>query len=353
MRLPSPRTLVASAAALALVPALALGPASTAGADDRKEAARTLVAEARAADSHCVAVVRDGRTVLHQDLDRKVDVTQAFSITKSVTSLLVGIAQDKGMLSLDDRVSTYVPAWRRTASKRVTVRHLLANTSGREWSFDTDYSRMAGKARNKTRFSIRLSQQARPGTEWYYNNSAIQVLEQVLRRATGRPVDEFAQRVLLGPLGMRDSVMNADPSGHTMTFAGLTSTCRDLARLGVMLADKGRYRGKRIVSKRYWREATQRSSSELNRAYGLLFWINEPGPVLPAVPAPEGTPVAQGPMVPSAPDDAFWAIGLGQQILHVSPSTGVVAVRLGTSPPADAPLTVGRFTELATTVAGR
>ncbi|WP_110180522.1 serine hydrolase domain-containing protein [Nocardioides solisilvae] len=326
----------------------ALVPASSGAASDRQ----ALLAEARAAGSHCVAVVRDGRTVLSKDLDRRVDTSTAWSITKSVTSLLVGIAQDRGLLRLDDRVSRYVPEWRRTPSRRVTVRHLLANTSGREWSMETDYTEMTS-ARNKTRFSVRLSQQARPGTEWYYNNSAIQVLEAVLEKATGMPVHEFADRVLLRPLRMRSSSIQRDPSGNTMLFAGLVTTCPDLARLGVMLADGGKYQGRRIVSKRYLRQATQRSSSELNRAYGLLFWINEPGPVLPAVPLPEGTPTPQGPMVPGAPEDAFWAIGLGQQILHVSPSTGVVAVRLGEPPTEAAPLTVARFTELATAVARR
>lgn len=314
--------------------------------------ARTLVAEARAADSHCVTVVRNGRTVLDKDLDRTVDTSQAWSITKSVTALLVGIAQDRGLLRLDDKVSTYVKEWRRTPSRRVTVRHLLANTSGREWGLETDYRRMTG-SRDKTRFAIRLSQQAEPGTEWYYNNSAIQVLEEVLRKATGMPVHAFADRVLLRPLRMRDSSIQRDPSGNTMLFAGLVTTCRDLARLGVMLADGGRYDDRRIVSKRFLRQATQRPSSELNAGYGLLFWINEPGPLLPALPLPAGAAIPQGPLVPAADDDAFWAIGLGEQILHVSPSRGVVAVRLGEPPSAEGPLGVRRFTELALAVAQR
>ena len=346
-------------ALVALVATAALGAGATyagpTGAQvppgPRADAAAALVAETRAADSHCVAVVRDGRTILQRDFAPRVDTTVAWSITKSVTSVLVGIARDKRMLRLDDRVARYVPQWRGTASRRVTVRQLLANTSGREWSARLDYQVMIG-ARNKTRFAIRLDQAQRPGTTWAYNNSASQVLEAVLEKATKRPVADFAQATLFGPLRMRSTSIQTDAAGNPMVFGGLRSTCPDLARFGVMLADGGKYRGRRIVSRDYLRLATQQPSSQLNTAYGLLFWINEPGPVLPPVPGPEGAPVPQGPMVPTAPENAYWAIGLNQQVLHVSPSERIVSVRLGDPPPAEAPLTLSRFTELSRAVAG-
>lgn len=339
------------AAVLALALAGATTPAGGAQALERQSPRHELVHEARAADSHCVTVVRDGRTLLSRDLAREIEVSAAWSVTKSVTSLLVGIAADRGLLDLDDRVARWVPAWRGTASRKVTVRQLLANTSGRQWGFRLDYVRMAARAPNKTRFAIRLGQEAPPGSTWVYNNSAIQVLERVLERATGRTVPELADRHLFGPLGMRSTRFQLDAAGNAMVFAGLLTTCRDLARLGTMLADRGRFAGRRLVSGGYWRDATQGPGSPHNAAYGLLFWVNEPGPLLPAVPAPAGTPVAQGPLVPEADDDAFWALGLHQQYVFVSPRSGVVAVRLGGPPPADAPLTLRRFTELSLAVA--
>lgn len=345
--------LVAGALTTTLAATLAPAPTTAAAATPSADARRQLVEEARAADSHCVTVVRDGRTLLARDLDKSVDVSQIWSITKSVTALLVGIAQDQRLLDVDDRVATYVPAWRGTPSRRVTIRHLLANTSGREWSLETDYSAMAGRAADKTRFSIRLSQEARPGTVWAYNNAAIQVLEAVLEKATRTSVPDFARTHLFRPLGMHRTRFQLDGAGNAMVFGGLLSTCRDLARLGVLLADDGRVKGRRVISARYLREATQRPSSELNAAYGLLFWINEPGPLLQAVPGAPGAPAEQGPMVPAAGPKAFWGIGLFGQLLFVSPADDVVAVRLGDQPPAGAPLSVGRFTELALGVAGR
>jgi CubicO group peptidase (beta-lactamase class C family) len=316
-------------------------------AASRADARTQLVRAAKAADSHCVAVVRKRKTLIDRDLAPEIGSTQAWSVTKSVASLLVGIAQDQGLLDLDDRVSTYVPQWRGTDSATVTVRHLLSNTSGREWDFTTDYLTMAGKARNKTRFAINLGQDSEPGTTWFYNNSAIQVLEQVLQKATGGSVRTFANANLFGPLGMTSTTMAADAVGNPLLYAGVMTTCTDLARLGVMLAQEGRYDGRRIVSKQFWKRATQRSSSQLNAAYGLLFWVNEPGTLLPAVPAAPGTPVAQGPLVPAAGEDAFWAIGLNQQLLFVDPVRDIVAVRLGDPAPAEAGFTVRSFTELA------
>ena len=345
------RTRLAALLAVGTVSALtATATAAVPSREGSADPAQQLVAEAQAARSHCVTVVRDGRTVLDRDLDPAVATSPGWSVTKSVASLLVGIAEDRRLLDLDDRVAEHVPAWRRTPSRKVTVRHLLANTSGRQWSYATDYERMAGRARDKTRFAVRLRQEARPGTVWRYNNAAIQVLEQVLEEATGTSVPRFARKHLFRPLGMRSTSFQLDGAGNAMVFAGLLTTCGDLARLGVMLADGGRADGRRIVSPGYLAEATQRPSSTLNAAYGYLFWINEPGPALGAIPPPAGTPPEQGPLVPSAPADTYWAIGLFQQLLLVSPSTGVVAVRMGEAPPPDAPLTLPRFTELALAV---
>ena len=93
--------------------------------------------------------------------------------------------------------------------------------------------------------------------------------------------------------------------------------------------------------------ATGRSSTQLNAAYGLLWWLNQPGPVVSPLIATtgRGDPEAgTGPLVPGAPEDAFWALGFRNQIVAVVPSEGIVAVRLGAEPPADAPFTQSELT---------
>jgi CubicO group peptidase (beta-lactamase class C family) len=256
-----------------------------------------------------------------------------FSATKSVTSTLVGIAVDEGELSLDDEASDYIPAWRGTPSADVTVRDLVSNVSGREWSLALDYGAMLA-ARDKTRFAIDLGQDEAPGTVWAYNNSAIQTLSAVLEAATGVPARRYAREKLFGPLGMRATEMTTDPAGNTLTFMGVRSTCRDLARFGLLFLERGRFGDRQVVSADWVQQATGAPSTELNAAYGYLWWLNREGVLASPTAASSvdgvaaGT-VARGQLVPGAPADMFWAIGLGNQIVQVDPGSRTVVVRLG------------------------
>ena len=122
-------------------------------------------------------MVRDGRLVDDWNWGTpRTTPREVFSVTKSITSALVGIAVRDGDLALDDPVSKYVPAWRGTDSADVTVRDLLSNTSGRFWSMDTDYNQLT-HAPDRTAYAVGLGQQYAPGTAWAYNNAAIQVLD--------------------------------------------------------------------------------------------------------------------------------------------------------------------------------
>lgn len=259
----------------------------------------------------------------------------AFSVTKSLTATLVGIAADEGLLDLDDPAADYIEQWRGTSADEVTIRHLLSNVSGREVTFETDYEQMAFRVDDKTAYSIALDQIDPPESRWAYNNAAIQTLSQVLGTATGTEPRLYAQEKLFTPLAMADTTWDSDRSGRTMTFVGVSSTCLDLARFGQTMLDGGEWNGERIVSADFVEEATGESSSDLNAAYGLLWWVNDEGVLLDASP---GTAIRTtgtervGRLAPRAPDDAFWAIGFGGQVVSVVPSLDLVAVRMGAMP---------------------
>jgi CubicO group peptidase (beta-lactamase class C family) len=308
-----------------------------------------LADRAEAAGSSCLVVTRDGAVVDERYWGPHPAGTprQAFSVTKSVTSTLVGIAADEGALSLDDPVADHVPEWRGTPSEVVTIRDLLSNVSGRHWDLATDYAQMALGAEDKTAFAIGLGQDAAPGEVWAYNNSAIQVLSAVLEAATGEPVAEYAESRLFAPVGMADSSLSTDAAGGTLTFMGLQTTCLDLARFGYLAMRDGTWDGRQVVPADFVEAATGRSSTPLNAAYGLLWWLNRPGPVVSPLIATSGggdTGTRAGPLVPDAPEDTFWALGFRNQIVAVVPSEGLVAVRLGAAPPADAPFTQAELT---------
>ena len=87
-----------------------------------------------------------------------------------------------------------------------------------------------------------------PGTVWTYNNSAIQTLEAVLTKATGQQPNDYAKKRIFEPLGMDDTEWLEDASGNAMTFAGVQSTCLDLARFGLLMQHEGEWKGEQVVS---------------------------------------------------------------------------------------------------------
>lgn len=302
-----------------------------------------LLAHAAQGDSRCVLVVQDGKVVTSTP-----DVSEpqrAWSITKSVTSVLVGIAADDGDLALDDRASDYIPQWRGTPSEGITIHDLLAMVSGREWTRDLDYKEMALRATDKTAFAVALGQDADPGTVWVYNNSAVQTLELVLEEATGTPVEKFAAERLFEPLGMTDTSIDTDKAGNANLFAGLLTTCADLALLGAAVLDGGASAdGTQVIPADYLALALD-TSTDLNAAYGLLWWLNRSGDAVAADVATGGEPTPiVGPLVPEAPEDTAWAIGFQQQILAVFPTDNAIAVRLGARPPEGSGFDVRSFT---------
>ncbi len=293
------------------------------------EALQRIVDVAEGKGSHCLVVTRDGQIVgewYWGDWDETTE-QEVFSATKSFTSTLVGIAQDRGELDIDEPASKYIPEWVGTDSEDVTIRNLLSNDSGRFWEFAVDYFDMATGSQDKTAFAIDLDQQHDPGTFWEYNNSAIQTLEAVLETATGMDVGEYAQRYLFEPLGMASS-LGRDRAGNPLTFSALSASCRDMARLGYLFLRDGRWAdGEQVVSESWVEEATQ-PSTELNTAYGYLWWLNVDGHwVLPTLLM--GRDEGDGKRVPGMPEEVFAAQGFGGQIIAVYPSTGVVMARIG------------------------
>ena len=306
-----------------------------------------LAETARVGKSNCLVVARDGKLAGEWYFrGTNADTTQEiFSATKSFTSTLVGIAVDAGKAKLTDRASKWIPEWKGTPSDAVTVRDLLSNDSGRSWSLAQDYVNLIG-ASDKTAFAIGLTQTSAPGTVWAYNNSAIQTLEHVVAGTLGADVPAAAHDRLFAPLGMEHTEMTTDRSGHATMYAGIRSTCRDLARFGSLFLARGAWNGTQVVSRRWVEEATGAPSTPLNASYGFLWWLNRRGRMAGPLAATSiagaaDTTVGRGRLVPGAPADMFWALGLGNQVVQVDPGSRTVVVRLGTAEARPQPPTFG------------
>ena len=309
-----------------------------------------LDAQLAADGSTCVAVVKDGRLVhdAYWNGGSAHAQQRVYSIAKSLTSLLVGTAVDAGDIDLDASASRQVEEWRGAGAEAVTVRELLAMTSGRRWSDAADRQMIRG-TRDQTSYAVALPQGDAPGDAWVYDNAAVQTLESVLDDVTGSDtgdVVDLAQERLLDPLGMRDTTWGRDSAGNALTYSGMTSTCLDLARIGHLMINRGAWAGGPVVSADFVQQATGPSST-LNAAYGLLWWTNAEGRVVEVLrQAGFSTDKApyEGRIAPSVPADAFWAFGYGNQYVAVVPSAGVVAVRLGARPASPDRVTFDGFT---------
>jgi CubicO group peptidase (beta-lactamase class C family) len=306
-----------------------------------------IAAQAKTGKSNCLVVVRDGKLAGEWYFNGTGPDTsqQIWSATKSFSSTLVGIAQDEGRLRIGDSASRFIPQWRGTTAQAVTVRNLLSMDSGRQWSVLTDYVQLQ-LAVDRTAFAIGLRQAAAPGTVWAYNNAAVQTLQAVLAQATGEPVQRFAERSLFAPLGMDHTTMTADKSGHAQMFEGIHSTCRDLARFGVLMLDHGRWGARQIVSSAWVAAATGKASSPLNTGYGYLWWLNHQGVLsdpltATSIPAARNPATKRSRVAPGAPNDMYWALGLGNQLIQIDPGTRTVVVRLGSSELIPKPPTFG------------
>ncbi|OPG05294.1 serine hydrolase [Microbispora sp. GKU 823] len=332
-------------------PSAALRPATTAypGAEWRRispddagfdrAGLEKIALDAGRRGANCLVVIRHGRLVADwywNDADTTTS-QEVFSATKSYAGTLVGIAEAEGRLSIDDKVSEYVPEWAGTPSADVTIKDILSNVSGRHWDFDTDYRRLV-RAADRTGFAVGLAQDAAPGDVWAYNNSAIQTLDAVLTKATGQSPAAYAQERLFGPLGMSRSRMTLDGAGNTNMFSGLNSTCEDMARFGYLFLREGNWQGKQIVPRRWVEAATGRPSQKLNAAYGYLWWVNARGPVVdPLKPSTRerSSAAPRRRLVEGAPHDMYWALGFGGQVIQVDPGSDTVVVRLGRNVPRD------------------
>lgn len=281
-----------------------------------------LAASAEQAGSDCLVVVHDGRIVdEHYWQDRVEDERrEAWSVTKSITATLVGIAAGDGLIDIDEPVAEYIEAWADTPNERYTIRHFLTQTSGRPTNQEFTAFPTAD---DQTTFALEsVPQGVEPGEEWAYSNSGVQVLAAVVESATGLSLEDFAARELFGPLGM-DVELRTDTAGNALAYAGAQTTCRDLARFGLMHLRGGEWDGEQVVPAGWVEEAT--TPIEANPSYGYLWWLNSEGEV-----GGTGRGTERRRMMPSASEDAYTARGLGGQLVIVLPEWDAVVVRMAT-----------------------
>lgn len=232
---------------------------------------------------------------------------------KSLVALLAAMAVDRGLLDIGQPVSRYVgTGWSRTDApqeRAIIVRHLLEMCSGLDDALCFVHP---------------------AGVHHYYNTPAYAVLLPVLEAAAGQRLDDLTREWLTGPARMDDTgwCHRVDElAGFLGNPRGLVTTPRDLSRLGQLVLDGGvAADGTRLVSAVGLTAIFRRT--DLHPAYGRLWWLN--GGTRWVYPnRGHGT----GSLVPTAPDDAVFALGSENRVLMVVPSQRLILVRLGQQAP--------------------
>jgi CubicO group peptidase (beta-lactamase class C family) len=233
---------------------------------------------------HSLLLIRHGSVVLDAtfypyDSSRPHDVA---SVTKSVTSLLVGIALDKGYLkSVSQPVLPLLPGAGPTTldprKEQLTIEHLLTMTSGLDCGFEAGEKEMAAMRRTGdwAAFALALPMRAAPGTQYAYCSCNNHLLSAILSAQTGESALVFARKHLFGPLGIRDVIWPADKQGRTHGWGDLHLLPHDLAKIAYLYLHGGRWNGTQIVSEEWVRgSTTPRTKVREGVAYGYSWWIN-------------------------------------------------------------------------------
>ena len=218
----------------------------------------------------------------------------SWSMAKTVTSMLIGIAIAEGRIrSVDDPASAYVPRLAGTEYGRTSLRHLLQMSSGvrfvEEYRPGDDVSKLAadtflqggsGGVAAVTPFNERA---APPGTKFSYASVETEVLGLVLAAAVGRTVSEYLQEKIWQPIGAEaNATWLIDRSGQEVTFCCLNAVLRDYARLGLLLANDGNWRGRQIIPAAWVQDATSVRADQPHLrprtatpffGYGYQTWI--------------------------------------------------------------------------------
>ena len=243
-----------------------------------------------------------------------------WSMTKSLTHALMGLAVRDGLLTLNRPVP--VPEWSHHSDNRssISLDDLLRMRSGLVFSektdgFDSDLVRMITQVADTGAFAADKPLEEAPGQRWSYASGTTNILSRGLRFAIGDDLHywRYPYQYLFGPLGMHTAVMETDASG---TFVGSSlgwASARDWARFGILYLDLGRWNGQQILPERWVRHAT-RTTGGSSRSYGAHWWINK------------------GKRRPDWPKTSFSAEGFQGQLVLIAPSHNAVVVRLGQTP---------------------
>ena len=207
------------------------------------------------------------------------------SVTKSVTSALIGIALEKGYLnSLDQKLIEFFPEYLKDESdlrkKEISLNNLLTMSAGFEWNDRGAVMRYWYSSLDWAEFTLELPLENNPGDKFNYNSSISHLLSIILTKASKTGTLDFANQNLFGPLGI-SGYWHQDPQGYHIGGFGLSLTARDLAKIGFLYLNNGYWNSQSIVPENWVKESTSlqieafRSPLYGRFGYGYHWWVKK------------------------------------------------------------------------------
>lgn len=289
--------------------------------------------------NQAVLVIRHGYVAAEKYTGFSATQThESFSMAKSVTSGLIGIAIGEGKLaSTDEKICKYYPqSWNCDDStdprSRITVQNAMDLTTNLQWSEDwrstkTRQVNDAATAIDMLGKVLSRKSAGEPGSGKRYSTGDPALLTEVIRQSVGMSPYDYGKQKVFDVLGMKSVRWNRDPAGRTTTYAGLQATAQDFARYGYLFLRRGVWEGKQVVPAS-WIEKTTQATDPCNDWVKNLWHQNLPARLAEQKESCDGlwcTPDKYEDL----PADGFFAEGVQGQFVFVIPSADLVVVRYG------------------------
>lgn len=231
------------------------------------------------------------------------------SAGKTLTTAMVGIAEQDNFLDIDDTVTDYLDqGWTSLPLEKenlITNRHLLTMTSGID---DGNGDCVVPEC---------LTYIADAGTRWAYHNAYVK-LQDVIAAATNQSYISYFNARLRNKIGMNGGWFTLE--NNEVYF----SSTRSMARFGLLMLNQGKWENEVIVNQAYCHDATV-PSQNLNKSYGYLWWINGES----SYRLPQTQLQLLGTLIDSGPSDMYMALGKNDQKIYIIPSMKMVVIRMG------------------------
>ena len=222
---------------------------------------------------------------------KKNDLHRMFSVTKSFTSIAIGLLQEEGRLSLDDSIVKFFPEYVPNASEAhpwllaTTIRDML---SMRSCHASTTYDKFSSKT-DWVKSFFTVAPTHKPGTVFHYDTSSSHTLCALVEKLTGMKMLDYLRNKVLNEIGFsKEAYCLTDGFGVSMGGSGLMATSRDFMLFALLILNNGKLNGKQYISADYIKESTSFQTATCvtgpvpseSQGYGLQFWIGEHGSIV-------------------------------------------------------------------------